>query len=215
MSKKKRKDEEELEDDLEPIQEYIEESEPDPSDEMPETSIDDEDQIDIVIEISETEGIIDIVVEIEEGLPEDPVDEVILSKHKLQGKHSLKYDSIFKGKKDDLVEDDMSSMFFNENFEIDKSSVVYTESHDNEQYLRGKRVKEKVYDVLSRKTTLNFLNNRRKPSRVDFNNYYFLLTEELLNERFTHVELFNELSVYFSDNLFNMFKLLDNKCNNL
>ena len=28
-------------------------------------------------------------------------------------------------------------------------------------------------------------------------------------------ELFNELAVYFSDNLFNMFKLLDNKWRNL
>jgi hypothetical protein len=59
------------------------------------------------------------------------------------------------------------------------------------------------------------LNNRRKPSRVDFNNYYLLLIIELDSERFTNVELFNELAVYFSDNLFNMFKLLDNKWRNL
>ena len=37
----------------------------------------------------------------------------------------------------------------------------------------------------------------------------------LKDESFTNVELFNELAVYFSDNLFNMFKLLDNNWRNL
>jgi hypothetical protein len=41
------------------------------------------------------------------------------------------------------------------------------------------------------------------------------LRVHLKDESFTNVELFNELSVYFSDNLFNMFKLLDNKWRNL
>jgi len=141
---------------------------------------------------------------------------VVLSKHKIQGKHSLKYDSIFKGKKEDVSEEeDVSTYYYNDKFEVDRGSVFYSESYDNESYLRLKRVKERVYEVLSTKTSLNFLNNRRKPSRVDFNNYYLLLTVELNFEKFTNVELFNELSVYFSDNLFNMFKLLDNKWRNL
>ena len=76
-------------------------------------------------------------------------------------------------------------------------------------------VKEKVYDVLTTKTKLNLLNNRRKPSKIDFNSYYSILKRELVNERFSNVELFNELSVYFSDNLFNMFKLLDNRWRNV
>ena len=59
------------------------------------------------------------------------------------------------------------------------------------------------------------MNNRRKPSRTDFNSYYNLLKIELEEESFTNVELFNELAVYFSDNLFNMFKLLDNKWRNM
>jgi len=46
-------------------------------------------------------------------------------------------------------------------------------------------------------------------------NYYSLLKENLKDESFTNIELFNELAVYFSDNLFNMFKLLDNNWRNL
>jgi len=136
-----------------------------------------------------------------------------LSKHKVQGKHSLKYDSIFKGRKEDPIDEDtdVQDTYFNETFDIDRGSVLYDEYRDNEQYLREKKVKEKVYEILSDKTQINFLNNRRKPSKVDFNNYYLLLVVELDKENFSHTELFNELAVYFSDNLFNMFKLLENK----
>lgn len=178
-------------------------------------SEDDDDKIDIIIEISEDDEVseidITIDVDLDDGVPED----VVLSKHKLHGKHSLKYDSIFKGKKDDVAEDESTSSHFNDKFEVDKGSILYTESHDNENYLRQKKVKERVYEVLSTCTNLNFMNNRRKPSRVDFNDYYELLMDNLIVEKFTNVELFNELSVYFSDNLFNMFKLLDNKYRNL
>ena len=82
---------------------------------------DDSDNIDIVIEISEDENILDAPT------PED----IVISKHKVQGKHSLKYDSIFKGKKDEKVdeESDSTSMYFNEKFEVDKSSFFYVESH--------------------------------------------------------------------------------------
>jgi hypothetical protein len=61
-------------------------------------------------------------------------------------------------------------------------------------------VKERVYAILSQNTSLNFMNNRRKPSRNDFNQYYCLLKQNLEEESFTNVELFNELAVYFSDN---------------
>ncbi|NBP59158.1 hypothetical protein EBU71_21925, partial [bacterium] len=130
----------------------------------------------------------------------------------------MKYDSIFKGKKEDKVEqeeEDYTAMYFNERFEVDKSSYMYLESQDNETYIRSKNIKEKVYQVLLEKTSINFLNNRRKPSRADFNHYYHLLKVNLDEDGFTNIELFNELSIYFSDNLFNMFKLLDNKWRNL
>lgn len=145
-------------------------------------------------------------------------DSVVLSKHKAEGKHSLKYDTIFKGKKEDpLSEDDLDgfALYHKEGIEVDKSSNFHKESIDNEDYVRDKLLEEKVYEVLSEKTEINFLNNRRKPSKIDFNIYYQLLKEELDEYSFTNVELFNTLSVYFSDNTFNMFKLLDKKWVNL
>ena len=62
---------------------------------------DDDDNLDIIIEIDEDD--LDLTVESdivkpEEGETETDDSEITLSKHKLEGKHSLKYDSIFKGK---------------------------------------------------------------------------------------------------------------------
>jgi hypothetical protein len=178
---------------------------------------DDDDNLDIVIEIDDED--LNITDEEEEtSKSEESEEDIVLSKHKLEGKHSLKYDSIFKGKKEDPVsEDDMDGfgMYYKETIEVDKSSNYYFESVDNERYIRSKLVKERVYSVLIEHTTINFLNNRRKPSRSDFNQYYSLLKSNLKDESFTNIELFNELAVYFSDNLFNMFKLLDKKWRNL
>jgi hypothetical protein len=181
-----------------------------------ESLFDDDVEMEIVIEISDDESL-DILEE--DTKIKELEEEIVLSKHKLQGKHSLKYDSIFKGKKEDKIdqdsEEDYTLMYFNEKFEVDKSSYMYLESQDNEMYIRSKNIKEKVYQVLLDKTSINFLNNRRKPSRSDFNHYYHLLKVNLDEDGFTNIELFNELSIYFSDNLFNMFKLLDNKWRNL
>ncbi len=172
-----------------------------------------DDEIDIIIEVSDS---IDLDLDVEEAKPDDTEIDVILSKHQMVGKHSLRYDSIFKGKKDDKAnEDDSTVGYFNEKFEVDKSSFFYTESFESEEYNRSKNLKEKVYNVLLDHTNINFLNNRRKPSKIDFNNYYHLLFQNLESEKFSNTELFNELSVYFSDNLFNMFKLLDNRWRNL
>lgn len=180
---------------------------------------DDDDDIDIVIEIDEED--LDIIETETEIKTEESADEsdVVLSKHKLEGKHSLKYDSIFKGKKEDPLDEDEGTssfdMYHKDTIEVDRSSNYYFESIDNEKYIRAKLVKERVYEVLEANTSINFLNNRRKPSRTDFNQYYNILKSTLVDESFTNVELFNELAVYFSDNLFNMFKLLDKKWRNL
>lgn len=180
-----------------------------------EIEIDDDEELDIIIEIDEDE----LELSSETVVEAESEDDIVLSKHKLEGKHSLKYDSIFKGKKDDPIDDDdtsdLFSGYYKESIEVDRTSNYHFESIDNEIYIRTKLVKERVYAILQEHTTINFLNNRRKPSRVDFNNYYQLLRVHLKDESFTNVELFNELSVYFSDNLFNMFKLLDNKWRNL
>jgi hypothetical protein len=174
--------------------------------------IDDDDDLDIVIEIDEDD------LDFEEKKPATEDEDIVLSKHKMEGKHSLKYDSIFKGKKDTPMDEDELDGFayyYKDSIEVDKSSSYYFESIDNESYVRSKLVKERVYQTLCDQTELNFMNNRRKPSRSDFNSYYNLLKVHLDEESFTNVELFNELAVYFSDNLFNMFKLLDNKWRNI
>lgn len=195
------------------------------SNDLEESMIDDS-NIELVLEIDD-DDLDEVLLEVDEELSIDDKDDITdiiededitLSKHKIQGKHSLKYDSIFKGKKEDPLSEDefeVNSSYFNENFEVDKGSLYWFESIDNENYIKEKRIKEKVYEVLLNHTDLNFLNNRRKPSKADFNNYYYLLRVHLKDESFTNVELFNELAVYFSDNLFNMFKLLDNKWRNL
>ena len=220
MAKKVRDDEddfdEELDDDTQ--NEVIEsEQESDEDDDDGDVYMDiDDDDLDIIIEIDEEDlNITDVKPE----ETETESDDVVLSKHKVEGKHSLKYDSIFKGKKEDPLDedDDMGGfgMYRKDNIEVDKSSNYYFESIDNEKYIRSKLVKERVYDILTENTSINFLNNRRKPSRSDFNQYYSLLKNNLTEESFTNIELFNELAVYFSDNLFNMFKLLDKKWRNL
>lgn len=215
---KKINDDEEFDNDNESLEEKVPEYSEDDEDtqsDVESISLDDEEDINIIIEVSD-----DPIVDSKETEEIDEVesDDVILSKHKLQGKHSLKYDSIFKGKKDEKLDEesgDASSMYFNEKFELDKSSFFYVESYDNESYIRSKDVKEKVYNILLKNTSINFMSNRRKPSRLDFNEYYQLLKTSLSEEGYTNIELFNELSVYFSDNLFNMFKLLDNKWRNM
>lgn len=221
---KKTRDEDDFEDEMdEGTDEALDESsieEDDADDEKSDSAIslsdDDEDDLDILIEIDEDD--LELIDKEEEKPAEADDSEIVLSKHKLEGKHSLKYDSIFKGKKEDpLDEDDLDgfALYHKESIEVDKSSNYYFESIDNEAYVRTKLVKERVYSILSENTSINFLNNRRKPSRADFNEYFNLLKRNLESESFTNVELFNELAVYFSDNLFNMFKLLDNKWRNM
>jgi len=142
--------------------------------------------------------------------------ENIVSKHKQSGKHSLQYDTIFKGKKDNIDEDtDTSTTYHNDSFNFDPSSNYHHETVNNHDYLRERKLKQKVYDILVEHTEINFMNNRRKPSRVDFNEYYRLLKENLEEDNFTSIEVFNELAYYFSDNLFNMFKLLEQEWINL
>jgi hypothetical protein len=221
---KKTRDEDDFEDEMDDnLNEIVEDqsdeddTDDDSDDEKSGVSLDDDDDVDIDILIEIDEDDLELLDKEEEKKDEDSENDIVLSKHKLEGKHSLKYDSIFKGKKEDpLDEDDMDgfALYHKESIEVDKSSNYYFESIDNEAYVRTKLVKEKVYLVLSENTSLNFLNNRRKPSRVDFNEYFNLLKKHLDSESFTNIELFNELAVYFSDNLFNMFKLLDNKWRN-
>jgi hypothetical protein len=139
------------------------------------------------------------------------------SKHKIKGKHSLRYDSIFKGKKkvEDSDEDEEFAQDLlipkQENFEFDTSSSYHDEVTNPEDYVRVKELKEAIYNIIVEKTDINIKNSRRKPGRIDFNKYYQILVENLDTSKFSYSEIFVDLSYYFSDNTFNMFKLLDKK----
>jgi hypothetical protein len=168
--------------------------------------VDDDIEDDIIVDVDDVSE-----VKSDDNKGSSEIDNFSLSKHQIEGKHSLKYDTIFKGKKEEINEDEeMSFTEINyETIELDKSSSYYSETNDNENYFRTKKLKEKVYEVLDEHTQVNFKVNRRKPSKVDFNSYICILKKNLSQYNFTNVEIFNELSFYFSDNLFNMFKLLD------
>ena len=135
-----------------------------------------------------------------------------MNKHKIPGKHKLKYDSIFKGKKEEQPEEEhVIGSNHSEGFEIDRSSFEWQSKYDFEEYNRLKQLKQQIYDIIVEKTDINLKANRRKPGRADFNRYYEMLIDNLNMQVFSYSELFVELAFYFSESTYNMFKLLDQK----
>jgi len=135
------------------------------------------------------------------------------NKHKLEGTHSLKRDTIFMGKEEE--EEDKNPIFdiiasFDQKYEIEKGSTYEAENRNNENYLHKKQLCEDIYKILESETNINFIMNRRKPNRQTFNNYYKMCIDDL-NIKYTKSEIFVELSYYFTDNIFNMYKLLFKK----
>ncbi|MCK9416268.1 hypothetical protein M0Q97_06385 [Candidatus Dojkabacteria bacterium] len=133
--------------------------------------------------------------------------------HKIEGKHALQRDTIFKGKDDTNTEDGDSSStqdLFNVNdgFTLEVGSSFDFESKNNEDYVNRLNLSNDVYKLLNEKTELDFSSNRRKPNKQAFNDYYRMLLDNVGKE-YTKSEIFVELSYYFTDNIFNMFKLLD------
>lgn len=135
------------------------------------------------------------------------------SKHKEVGKHSLKYDSIFKGKKDESELDEyiIETSSSNNNFELDTASSYSFERESPTEYTRLNNLKNELYTIIVDVIKLNIKNSRRKPSRVDFNKYYSKIVENLDMGTYSYSEVFIEFAYYFSDNIENMFKLLDKK----
>jgi len=133
--------------------------------------------------------------------------------HKIEGKHALKRDTIFKGKLDSV--DSGPDEFFQipeeislDGLPIEAGSNYEFESKFNDQYVNRQNLSKDVYDMLKENTDLDFSCNRRKPNRQAFNDYYKMLLDNL-GKQYSKSELFVELSFYFTDNIFNMFKLLD------
>jgi hypothetical protein len=133
--------------------------------------------------------------------------------HKLEGKHSLSRDTIFKGKIDENNEESEYILYqedinFNDGLPIESGTIYEFESRFNEDYVDRLNLQRDIYDLLKSKTDLDFSSNRRKPNKQSFNDYYKMLLDNIGKE-YTKSEIFVELSYYFTDNIFNMFKLLD------
>lgn len=178
---------------------------------------DDEMELDVDFDIDDSEDDDDIDSEDDDDKKESAAfnqkgETVEKSSHKKYKKHSLKYDTIFKGRKEVLDEDgldELDAMLVPDRIEIMQGTIVYEESRNPEEYNRLKKLTETVYDILLNHTELNFKKNRRKPSPKDFNRYFDIIKETVNDNSFSDCDIFVELSYYFSDNLFNMFKLLD------
>lgn len=135
------------------------------------------------------------------------------NKHKREGKHALKRDVIFNGKIDKKQKDDYTDSIdnpFNSSYKIDSGSIFEFESKNNEEFVNQRELSNDVFNTLKKYTDLDFSINRRKPNKQSFNEYYILLLNKL-RPKYTNSELFVELSYFFTDNIFNMFKLLDKK----
>lgn len=140
------------------------------------------------------------------------------NKHKLDGKHSLKRDTIFKGKLDDSeqVSAEENISYYTDtvenisSYQIQVGSIFEQESRYQQDYLNQKKLSQDVFELLQDKTEIDFTSNRRKPNRTTFNGYYKMLLTEL-DTKYSQSEIFVELSYYFTDNIFNMFKLLEKK----
>ena len=149
-------------------------------------------------------------LEVEENVDFDLIYRLNTNKHRQEGKHTLQRDTIFKGKLEDklVVEDEYSGSDLNHSDTFKLFDVEFDSYTDD--YLNQNNLTKDVFNVLETKTSLDFKQNRRKPNKETFNNFYNLLLKEL-GFRYTKSEIFVELSYYFTDNIFNMFKLLDKR----
>ena len=146
------------------------------------------------------------IIEIEESENFDLIHKLNTNKHRQEGKHSLKRDTIFKGKVSD--DDEKEENLINDY--NDNSNIFDIHYNDGDDYLDNNNLNRDVYDILVLKTNIDIKQNRRKPNKNTFNQYYLILLKEL-NFKYTKSEIFVELSYYFTDNIFNMFKLLNKK----
>lgn len=140
-------------------------------------------------------------------------------KPKLIGKHSLAYDTIYKGKKDVSTDEEEEVQHIIKNaggsLDINDDVIGDGELKSTVDYFRNTRLKREIKRLLTEFTDIDFHAPRRKPSKSDFNAYFQMLLMELHEYGYTKTEIFIELSGYFSDNIWNIFLLLDNKFSNV
>lgn len=170
---------------------------------------------DIEIIISDTDIDVDGEIDDSEDSDFDKMFKGTANKHKLEGTHALKRDTIFKGKLDEQQEEALEyTTYFPDfdanNYTIERGSAHEMESrHYEDSYHKQCLVKD-VYSLLCNRTDIDFVENRRKPNKEIFNSYYKMSLEEL-GTKYSKAEIFVEISYYFTDNIFNMFKILDKK----
>lgn len=137
------------------------------------------------------------------------------NKSKLIGKHSLTYDSIFKGERTQNISEDSEYIIECAINNFDVNDIDLEENRNNIDNYRETRLKEQIFDILKINTDINFNAPRRKPARTDFNAYFNMLIKQLNQYGYTKTEIFVELSGYFSDNIWLMFQLLEKKFSNI
>lgn len=125
------------------------------------------------------------------------------NKHKLDGRHSLKDDTILKGNTDTNSDENEGS--YAELDELNFNPVIDVFSDDDATY--NKELSEDVYKILTEHTDHDMLQTRTKPNKVIFNNYLDICIKHT-GRKYNKSEIFVELSTYFTDNIFNMFKIL-------
>jgi hypothetical protein len=124
-------------------------------------------------------------------------------------KHTLKYDSIFKGAKNNDTEYESTPAPLS--MDVHQRSRHYDEIFNSEDSDRLMRLEQQIHEILIEHTDLKIMDNRRKPSKDDYNYFYDLLLSKLDMIIYTRAEIFVILSYYFSENLFNMMRLLDRR----
>lgn len=191
-------------------------------DEIMVLSPDDDYTTEIIVDELELELTTNLDEELLEEVYEEEEDEFSLriksrqNKHRQEGKHSLKHDSIFYGKlspnKDPY---DIESCIVDELIEHPTSYDPSTRSNDelysNDRYVNNINLYNDIHDVLEHTYKFDFAAPRRKPNKKELNKIYKMLCKELFEKRYTRVEIFVELAYYFTDNIFNMYKLLEPK----
>jgi len=136
--------------------------------------------------------------------------------HKLDGKHKLKRDTILNGKiNEEQAGSENEISLYGVEYEgydnhNDHNKIFEEGARNSEDSHNRKKLSEDVYHLLKKNTDLDFTSNRRKPNKTTFNNYYKMLLINI-DAQYTKSEIFVELAYYFTDNIFNMYKLLDKK----
>lgn len=139
-------------------------------------------------------------------------------KPKLMGKHSLQHDNIFKGKKIDKSKDIEEEYIIKNaggSFDIGEDTLEYEESRNSLDYHRNNKLQKDIFECLKGQTDIKFTGPRRKCSQYDFNNYFKILLSDLSECGYTYTEIFIELSLYFSDNTWSVFLMLNNDYKNI